>query len=260
MKKLQVKRILSLLFLFSFSLLRAGDDNLPDPPSSPRLVNDLAGILSAGDAATLETKLVNFNSQTSNQIAIVIVNDLGNYEISDYSFKLGRKWGIGQEKLRNGILIVIKPKTATSRGQAFIATGKGLEGAIPDATCHEIVDNEMIPRFKQNDYYGGLNAATDVLMSLAKGEYDYNTYSKQNDLDPTALIFIALVILIIFFSIFRRIRRMGNRGYTMGGGGFFPFIGGGGWGGGSSGGSSGGGGFGGFGGGDFGGGGSGGSW
>jgi uncharacterized protein len=260
MRKQIFKRILSLLFLFSVALLRAaGDDNIPDPPSPPRLVNDLAGILSAGDGSTLETKLVNFNRQTSNQIAIVIVNDLGGDEISKYSFKLGRKWGIGQEKLRNGILIVIKPKTASSRGQAFIATGKGLEGAIPDATCHEIVDNEMIPHFKENDYYGGLNAATDVLMSLAKGEYDYNTYSKQNDLDTTALIFMALFILIIFFSIYRRIRRIGNRSYTMGGGGFFPFIGGG-WGGGSSGGSSNGGGFGGFGGGDFGGGGSGGSW
>jgi len=177
MRKQIFKRILSLLFLFSVALLRAaGDDNIPDPPSPPRLVNDLAGILSAGDGSTLETKLVNFNRQTSNQIAIVIVNDLGGDEISKYSFKLGRKWGIGQEKLRNGILIVIKPKTASSRGQAFIATGKGLEGAIPDATCHEIVDNEMIPHFKENDYYGGLNAATDVLMSLAKGEYDYNTY------------------------------------------------------------------------------------
>ena len=154
MRKQIFKRILSLLFLFSVALLRAaGDDNIPDPPSPPRLVNDLAGILSAGDGSTLETKLVNFNRQTSNQIAIVIVNDLGGDEISKYSFKLGRKWGIGQEKLRNGILIVIKPKTASSRGQAFIATGKGLEGAIPDATCHEIVDNEMIPHFKENDYY-----------------------------------------------------------------------------------------------------------
>ncbi|MHB8260126.1 MAG: TPM domain-containing protein [Bacteroidia bacterium] len=141
-----------------------------------------------------------------------------------------------------------------------MATGKGLEGAIPDATCHEIVDNKMIPHFKENNYYAGLNAATDVLMALAKGEYDYNTYSKQNAINPTVTIFIIIIILIIFFSIFSRIRRLGNRGYTMHGGGFFPFIGGGGWGGGSSGGSSGGGGFGGFGGGDFGGGGSGGSW
>ncbi len=259
MRRQNSKRILFILFLFSFSLVRASDDNIPDPPSPPRLVNDLVGILSARDASTLETKLANFNKQTSNQIAIVIVNDLGGNEISKYSFKLGRKWGIGQEKLRNGILIVIKPKTSSSRGQAFIATGKGLEGAIPDATCHQIEANELIPHFKQNDYYGGLNAATDVLMSLAKGEYDYNTYSKQNAPDLTTIIFMFIFILIIFLSIFRRIRRVGNRGYTMGGG-WFPFIGGGGWGGDSSGGSSGGGGFGGFGGGDFGGGGSGGSW
>src|SRR6185437_1764344 len=202
MRKQRISIFLSLMFLFSFSILKAQTDNIPDQPSPPRLVNDFAGILSAGDASALETKLVNFNSQTSNQIAIVIVNDLGNYEISDYSFKLGRKWGIGQEKLRNGILIIIKPKTSASRGQAFIATGKGLEGAIPDATCLQIVDNEMIPHFKENDYYAGLNAATDVLMSLAKGEYDYNTYSNKNGFDYSFLFILIPVIIIILISVF----------------------------------------------------------
>ena len=261
MRKQSFKTILSILILFSFSLLRAGDDNIPNQLLPPRLVNDFAGILSAADASTLETKLTNFSRQTSNQIAIVIVNDLDNSEISEYSFKLGRKWGIGQEKLRNGILLVIKPKTATSRGQAFIATGKGLEGAIPDATCHEIVNNELIPHFKLNDYYGGLNAATDVLMSLAKGEYDYNTYANKNGFD-SSFLFI-LIPMIILFLILRRRNRFRN-GYTMGSSGWFifPFLGGGGggWGNDSSGGSSGGSDFGGFGGGDFGGGGAGGSW
>jgi uncharacterized protein len=258
MRKNIKKNIFCVIFLLSFFLVKGANDSIPDAPSPPRLVNDFAGILSAADVSSLETKLVNFNTQTSNQVSIVIVNDLGGYEIADYSFKLGRKWGIGQEKLRNGILIVIKPKTSSSRGQAFIATGKGLEGAIPDATCHQIVQNEMIPRFKENNYYQGINAATDVLMSLAKGEYDYNTYSNKNGFDPTFLfILIPLFIMFLFF----RNRNNSRRGYTMGGAGWLPFLGGGGWGNDSSGGSSsGGGGFGGFGGGDFGGGGAGGSW
>jgi uncharacterized protein len=260
MKKQKTPIFLSLIFLFSFFLLKSQEGNIPDQPSPPHLVNDFAGILSQGDVSSLETKLVNFNRETSNQIAIVIVNDLGDYEISDYSFKLGRKWGIGQEKLRNGILIVIKPKTSASRGQSFIATGKGLEGAIPDATCLQIVDNEMIPHFKQNNYYEGLNAATDVLMSLAKGEYDYNTYSNKNGFDYSFLFILIPVIIIIFISVFRNRNRFNNRGYTMGNGGWFPFIGGGGFGNNDSSSSSSGSDFGGFGGGDFGGGGAGGSW
>ncbi|MEO8759994.1 MAG: TPM domain-containing protein, partial [Bacteroidia bacterium] len=192
---------------------------------------------------------------------IVIVNDLGNYDISTYSFKLGRKWGIGQEKTRNGIVIVVKPKTSTSRGQAFIATGKGLEGAIPDATGLQIVDNEMIPYFKEGNYYQGLNAATDVLMSLAKGEFNYTTYSSKNDFNYSFLFILIPVIILILISVFRNRNRFNNGGYTMGNSGWFPFIGGGGFGNNdSSGSSSSSSGFGGFGGGDFGGGGAGGSW
>jgi len=253
------KYFLALLVFFHFCSFAQPDENtIPDAPSPPRLVNDFTGILSAQEVATLESKLDQFNKQTSNQIAIVLVKSLGNYEVSDYSFKLGRKWGIGQENLRNGILILIKPKTDSERGQAFIATGKGLEGAIPDATCHEIVNNEMIPRFKQNDYYGGIDAAVNVLMSLAKGEYDFNTYSKKSN-DNINFIVVIVIVIIMAILIFRR-----RKGYTINrggyGGGFFPFFGGGMFGGGGGrDNDSGGGGFGGVGGGDFGGGGAGGS-
>jgi uncharacterized protein len=255
-----MKKILAALFLVCVFPLFADGDDIPPRPDPPRLVNDFAGIMSSQEAQSLEDKLVAFSRQTSNQIAVVTISSLGNYEISDFSFKLGKKWGIGKEDLRNGVLIVIKPKTATERGEAFIATGKGLEGAIPDATCHQIVNREMIPKFKQNDYYGGLDAATTVLMSLAKGEYNFQDYQKKKDNDRFPF-FLIIFIFIIIVMIFRR----RNRGYTInrrGYGGGWPwwggFGGGGGWGGGSSGG--GGGGFGGFGGGDFGGGGAGGSW
>jgi len=254
------KYFLALLVFFQFCSFAQDESAIPDAPSPPRLVNDFTGILSADQVSTLESKLDQFNKATSNQIAIVLVKSLGNHEVSDFSFKLGRKWGIGQENLRNGILILIKPKTDSERGQAFIATGKGLEGAIPDATCHEIVNNEMIPRFKQNDYYGGIDAAVNVLMSLAKGEYDYNTYSKKSN-DNINFIVVIVIVIIMAILIFRR-RKSGytinRRGY---GGGFFPFFGGGMFGGGGGrDNDSGGGGFGGFGGGDFGGGGAGGSW
>src|ERR1700756_3962375 len=107
------------LFLLSFQTAHADFDVIPSPSSPPQLINDFAGILTPGQKSTLESKLVAFNKATSNQIVVVIINSLGNYEPAEFSFKLGNKWGIGREKLRNGILIVIKPKTATEKGRAF---------------------------------------------------------------------------------------------------------------------------------------------
>ena len=211
--------IFCLLFCLSSYVHAGNDDALPNPSSPPRLVNDFAGILSADQQASLENKLVNFNKQTSNQIAIVIVNDLGGYEPSEFSFKLGRKWGIGQEKLKNGILIVIKPKKDTEKGQAYIATGKGLEGAIPDATCLQIVNNEMKPDFRQNKYYEGLDAATTVLMALAKGEYNYASYSKKPN-DSFTIILIVVIVLVMAFFIYSR----KNKSYTMNRDGYTPSI------------------------------------
>ncbi len=96
----------------------------------------------------LEQKLVAFNDSTSTQIAIVIVPTLGGYDKADYAQTLAEKWGIGQKRTNNGVLILIKPKTPGSKGEVQIATGYGLEGAIPDITCAEIIDREILPAFR----------------------------------------------------------------------------------------------------------------
>ena len=88
----------------------------------------------------LECRVVFFNDSTSTQIAIVIVPSLLGYDKSDFAQRLAEKWGIGQKALDNGVLILVKPKTPDSKGEVFIAQGYGLEGAIPDITCGEIVD------------------------------------------------------------------------------------------------------------------------
>lgn len=258
------KAILFFLFCaFSIALI-ASNDNLPERPNPPRLVNNLSKefpeFLSASEQETLEEKLVRFNDSTSNQIAIIIVDDLNGLEPEQFSTQLGRKWGVGQQDKRNGIVVLVKPTGGQGQRKTFIAVGYGLEGAIPDITARRIVDNEILPRFKAQDYYGGLDAATTVLMSLSKGEYNYKSYgksSRKGNFSPI-IIFIVVLIIIIISSFRKR-----SRGFTLGGGGLFyggALLGGGfgrGFGGG---GSSGGGGFGGFGGGSFGGGGSGGSW
>lgn len=248
------------LFVLGFSLF-ADNDGLPDRPSPPRLVNNLSeefpDFISKQEEQILEKKLVDFSKSTSNQIAIIIVDDLNGMDAAQYATAIGRKWAVGQKEMNNGIVILVKPTGGAGQRKVYIAVGYGLEGAIPDAIANRIVEQEMLPRFKSGDNYAGLNTATEVLMSLAKGEYNYKDYlksQKDNTWLPFVLIFIVLLLFFVFNSR-RSAYSITRNGTNVGA----PFLFGG-FGRGFGGGSSSGGGFGGFGGGSFGGGGAGGSW
>ena len=247
--------------------------NIPEKPVPPRLVNDLAGLLNRDEVNSLEQKLTTFSDSTSTQIAIVIVPSLEGYDKADFAQQLAENWGIGQRGLNNGILILVKPKTTGSNGQVQIAPGYGLEGAIPDITCGEIVDREILPAFRNGDYYGGLDNATNTIMSLARGEFsaaEYGQKAKKSSGKGAPLGLIIFIIFIIIAIISRNSGNSNNRHIsTHHGLPFWLLLGmmgsgrgssGGSWGGFSGGHSGGGGGFGGFGGGSFGGGGAGGSW
>lgn len=234
---------------------------VPDRPNPPRLVNDMAGIFPSEQAKMMEDSLEAFARKTSNQIAVVTITDLNGQDKAQLAYEIGEKWGVGNKKFNNGIVILIKPKTSTN-GEVFIATGYGLEGALPDAATKMIVENQMIPRFKKNDYIGGVNDALSVIKPIAAGEISFEDYKNKEDHDS---MIAGLVIFFILFGGLGLLFFFGNHGSNTtiggnnnhrGGGGIFFGGGGGGFGGGS-GGSSG---FGGFGGGSFGGGGAGGSW
>jgi len=246
------------------------------PKKESKLVYDVADVLTPGEEAGLERMLVSFSDSTSNQITIVVVPDLCGMEKAQFAIELGQAWGVGQASLDNGIVMLVKPKTPQSKGEAFIAVGRGLEGAIPDITAKNIIENECITSFKRNNYYDGIKAGAIVLMELAKGEYSSKEYASKHSKNKTkaGLGAAALALLIIFIVFFikatqvrhyARTNQLGfwaawallnattrsHRGYysnfSSGRGGF-------------GGGGFGGGGFGGFGGGGFGGGGAGGSW
>jgi uncharacterized protein len=262
---------LTLLVLFcTINFDRVFGQNIPARPTPPRLVNDFAGMLKAEEVSMLEQKLVIFNDSTSTQIAIVIVPSLEGYDKADYAQRLAEKWGIGQKGLNNGVLLLIKPKTGDSNGQVQIAPGYGLEGAIPDITCAEIVDREILPAFRNGDYYGGINKATNTLISLARGEFSASEYGHRAKKSTGKGVPLGLIILGVFIIISLISRNSGgsnNKHISTGGLPFWMLMGmmnsgrgsSGSWGG-FSGGGGGGGGFGGFGGGSFGGGGAGGSW
>lgn len=275
------KNRLSKLFLFLVTILLVqnlfAQEEFPARPEPPRLVNDFAGVLAPDQQEALENKLDRFNEKTSTQIAVVTINDLGGYDKADYSFRLAEKWGIGQKGKNNGILILVKPKTQNSKGEIFVAVGYGLEAVVPDIVARQtIIQNEILPAFRQGDYYAGLDRGTNVLMSLTAGEFTADQYTKALGKKSPGIggIGIIIIILVIIFLF----NRGNNNHHNIGshpsfwsslllmnmlggrrGGSWDDFSGGRGGFGGRFGGGSGGG-FGGFGGGSFGGGGAGGSW
>ena len=268
MKRRVLLNGLLILLILATGSVRVYSQDFPAKSVPPRLVNDFAGFLSQGEINSLEHKLVAFNDSTSTQIAIVIVKDLYGYDKADYAQRLAEKWGIGQKGLNNGVLILVKPKTQGSQGEVQIVQGYGLEGAIPDITCSQIVDNDVLPAFKRNDFYGGLDKATSTIMALARGEYTAEQYGKNNKKSAAQAAPLGIFIVIfIIIMILRNSGRSNHSNISRSGLPFWMLLGmmnsgrnshSGSWGGFSGGG--GGGGFGGFGGGSFGGGGAGGSW
>ena len=228
-------------------------------PKYHRYYNNFSSVqlLTEREENSIESQLDSFERETSNEIFVIVVDNLIGMEPWDYAAQIGEKWGVGKEKEDNGIVILIKPiKTDEGGKKVFIAVGRGLEAVIPDITAKEIVDNELTPNFKNKEFYVGMKSAIGVLSSLAKKEYDYKKYSEKNNGSITQGIIVLIIIIVIVIFMIRRGGRGG--GMTIGSGGFIGGLGG--FGGGFGGGSSSGGGFGGLGGGSFGGGGAGGDW
>ncbi len=264
-----MKNFFFILFIFFSVCVNAQIEKaIPSKPSRTEgLVHDFtkARLITAQQEEFLEQKLQKYNDSTSNQIAIVIVEGLKGYDANEFSRAIGETWGVGgQANFDNGIVILISTGGGEGKRDAYIATGRGLEGAIPDITAKYIVEEEIIPNFKIKEFFRGFDEATDAIIKAAAGEYKAPAgYGKGKK--PKNIIGTIILILIILFVISSRGKKggggmMSRRGYHDAWGPIFWGSAGGWSGGGGGGGSSGGGSFGGFGGGSFGGGGAGGSW
>lgn len=269
MKRIQLT-ILSFLFLvLGFNVFAQGIEKyIPAVPNPQRLVNDYLDKLTPEQEEALERKLVAYDDSTSNQIVIVTIGDIGDYDIGDFAIALGRKWGVGGKEFNNGLIIVVLEDKERGKRKVWIATGYGLEGAIPDITAKQIIEADIVPNFKAHDIYRGLDEGTSDLMRAAAGEYKAPAgYSNRKKGKGGGSIPVAAIIFIVIMIIISNINKRGGGGMMSRRGyrkfdntppiWWLPTGGSGGWGGG---GSSGGGGFGGFGGGSFGGGGAGGDW
>ena len=260
---------LHIIVLLIVSTMHATAQNdLPVPDRPADWVNDYANVFSSSEKAQLSRKLNVFQYETSTQIFVVTIDENDGYPASLLAPQIGEKWGVGQKGKENGLILLMDMKAR----DVFIATGYGLEEYIPDGITGRIIESEIIPAFKQGNYFEGVDKAPDVMISLLEVKFTPDEYSKQAESSDAGSAIGGIIFMIILFSILFGSRR---RSYGAGGrrsnlplwialgmlssgrsrGSFGNFS--------SGSGSFGGGGFGGFtggGGGSFGGGGAGGSW
>jgi len=188
--------IIAITLLVLLPVWSSAQDQLPVPAAPQSWVNDYAGVFSSAEASALENKLNEFEYRTSTQIFVVSLDDNGGYAVSDLAPRIGEAWGVGQQGKDNGLLVVMDMQ----ENKVFISTGYGLEEYIPDAIASRIVQNEVLPNFRNGNFYAGIDAATDVMISLLDGKFTGDQYRKQSS-SGSGSTFGGVIFMIILFSV-----------------------------------------------------------
>ena len=220
------------------------------PPAPAQWFNDYAHVVSPATATRLNQTLEDFEHATSTQVRVAIFPKMeSSSSIEDYTVRVAQAWKVGQKNKNNGVVLFVFVQDR----KMFIQVGYGLEGALPDATCKRIVEDEIKPHLRNNDFDGGLSAGVTAIIKATKGEYK----ASGPPIAPKIVFGLVILFFVSFFVLMAylnsKIRSSGGRwhGMTLGSSGWSS-GGGGGWSSGGGGCSSGGG--------SFGGGGAGGSW
>lgn len=195
------KIVLAFLLFFSFCFA----DITASFPKLTGQVVDSANLLSQSQKETLQSTLKEHEEKTSNQIVVVTLNSLEGYEIAEYSYQLGRHWGIGQKDKNNGVLLVISLNDRKLR----IEVGYGLEGALTDKISHEIIEYTLKPKFRQEQYYDGIQKSIDQIILAIKGEYVQDKkVEKSSSINEIVPIFYFIIIFVsmVFITISKKLR------------------------------------------------------
>jgi len=139
--------------------------DVPVPPLKAR-ITDLTGTLAAGQRAALEQKLADLEARKGSQIAVLVVESTRPETVEQYAVRVFERWKLGRKGVDDGVLLLV----AKNDRQLHIEVGYGLEGAIPDAIAKRIIEQDIVPLFKQGNFHGGISAGTDRLGKLIEGE------------------------------------------------------------------------------------------
>lgn len=183
------------------------------PPLTGRVV-DQAGVIAAESRSRLDQLLGAHERETGNQVVVVTVASLGGEDIEAYGVGLGRQWAIGREGEDDGVLLIVAPNEREVR----IEVGYGLEGTLTDALAFQIIQNEILPRFRAGDLDGGIVGGAEAILRTLDGEYTPEPWTARSAEAGAAdgLPIPGWVVPLLFFGIWLLVvyivRRHGGRG------------------------------------------------
>jgi len=162
-------------------------------------VTDRAGVLSASEISSLSAVLATYASESSTQIVIVTIPSLDGRDISSYAFELGERWEVGQRGIDNGIVILV----SVGDQKVFIATGYGVESAVPDVVAGRIVRDVITPNFRQGRFHEGLRKAVDALVAATYGQFEATqaVAARYPNARPRIIYFALLIVIVIVVVI-----------------------------------------------------------
>lgn len=195
----RIKFLFLLVSLVLSNTMRA-QFTIPSKPQKNMYVYDYVDLLNKQQKEHLQNKLFRYDDSTSTQILVVIIDDLHGEDISMLGTKWAQEWGVGGKKEDNGIFILLQKDKIGPGGQIDIATGYGIEYRMTDRMAKQVINRVVIPNFKQNQYYEGLDQATDRIIAILNGEFEGDGTSNQNNSAWLPLLFMLFIILIIILS------------------------------------------------------------
>jgi uncharacterized protein len=198
--------MLSLLLGATSSGAQNNEGLMPVPPLSGHVV-DLSATLSSEQQRALEQRLTEFEARKGSQIAVLLIPGTQPEAIEQYAIRVAEQWKLGRKKIDDGAILVIAKNEHALR----IEVGYGLEGALNDATAKRIIDDIIVPYFKNADYYGGINSGVDAMLQVIDGEALPAPDNRGSGLNADGakgmlplLFFAAVIVGGIFRSLFGR--------------------------------------------------------
>ncbi len=200
------KKLFTLVFILCFQTLFSQGYTIPEKPKFQTSVYDYVNLLSEEEKTNLEKKLVHYSDSTSTQIVVVIISSTEGELIAYLGANWGEKWGIGDALKDNGILILL----AKDDRKITIQSGKGVEEFLTDFESKRIIERVIVPEFKKDNYYIGLDIGVEYIFRTLQGEFK-GTRKQEETGNPRGII-IFVVIIIILFILFSKGNKNGNGG------------------------------------------------
>lgn len=213
---MKMKKLLSIicLIIIVLTLCSCGKQNGIPSPTESFYVGDFADVISSKAESEMLSRAVALNNQTTAQVVVVTVEELGGKTPADYALELGREWGVGNKESNNGIVILL---SETER-EIYIAVGYGLEGALPDSKTGRIIDRYGLEYLKADDFSTGLLEISRAIINEVYIEYGIEPedgytaidnlpdeiYGQESAADVSTSWIVMIIILILFFSFFGR--------------------------------------------------------